>query len=90
MSKKKTRRPKKELSEKQMEKLMKESRIKGAKDALVISIAVMADELNLTDRQIGKVAKRFERYVNYTAEDAVKIKDVIAIIEKETGITFGK
>lgn len=89
MPKKKTRRPRKEYSDKQIERLKKESRMKGAKDALIVSVTAMADELKLDDEQIGKVATRLERYTRYLDEHTVRIKEVKKIIESQIGIRFG-
>lgn len=89
MSKNKTRRLRKEYSDKQIERLKKDSRMKGAKDALIVSVAAMADELKLDDEQIGKVATRLDRYTRYLDEHAVRIKEVKEIIENQTGIRFG-
>lgn len=89
MSKNKTRRPRKEYSNKQIERLKKDSRMEGAKDALIVSVTAMADELKLDDEQIGKVATRLDRYTTYLDEHAVRIKEVKEIIERQTGIRFG-
>lgn len=75
-------------SDKQIARIKRESRMRGAKDALIISIAVMADELALTDEQIGDVARRFDRYIKYQDDDIIRMKEITDIIEKETGITF--
>lgn len=89
MPKKKTRRPRKEYSEKQIERLKEQSAINASKDTLLLAVTVMADELKLDDEQIGKAAKRLDRYSGYLNEHKVRIKEVKEIIERQTGIRFG-
>ncbi len=86
--KKKTRRPKRELSEKQIRRLQEESGIRASKDTLLLAVAAMADELKLDDEQIGKVATRLGRYSKYLDDHTVRIKEVKEIIERQTGIKF--
>lgn len=87
---KQKRRPKVALSEKQIKKLKEEVTILASRKALILSAAAMADELDLNDEQIGKVAKRMERYAEHLEKHRLRINEVAEIIEKETGIKFAR
>lgn len=58
----KKHRPKIALSEKQIKRLKEQISMDASKRTLILSVAAMADELDLNDEQIGKVAKRMDRY----------------------------
>lgn len=87
---KKTRRPRKALSDKQVRRLKEEIAMDASRQTLVVSVAAMADELKLNDVQIGKVAKRMDRYAEHLEQHRIRINEVAEIIEKQTGITFGR
>lgn len=88
--KKKIRRPKIQLSEKQIKRLKEEIVAQTCGKTLILSVAAMADELNLTEEQIGNVAKRLDRYAGYLEDHTVRLNEVADIIEKKTGIKFGR
>ena len=50
----------------------------------------MADELDLNDEQIGKVAKRMDRYAEHLEKHRLRINEVAKIVENETGIKFAR
>lgn len=87
---KKTRRPRTALSDKQIRRLKEEIAMDASRQTLVVSVAAMADELKLDDEQIGKVAKRMDRYAEHLERHRIRINEVAEIIEKQTGITFGR
>ena len=87
---KNTRRPRKALSDKQIRRLKEEIAMDASRQTLVVSVAAMADELKLNDVQIGKVAKRMDRYAEHLEQHRIRINEVAEIIEKQTGITFGR
>lgn len=88
--KKKTRRPKIGLSEKQIKRLKEDVSAQACGRTLVLSVAAMADELGLSDEQIASVAKRLDRYAGYLEEHTVRLNEVADVIERKTGIKFGR
>lgn len=87
---KQKRRPKVALSEKQIKRLKEQISMDASKRTLILSVATMADELDLNDEQIGKVAKRMDRYAEHLKKHRLRINEVAEIIEKETGIKFAR
>lgn len=87
---KQKRRPKVELSEKQIKRLKEQISMDASKRTLILSVAAMVDELDLNDEQIGKVAKRMDRYAEHLEKHRLRINEVAEIIEKETGIKFAR
>ncbi|MCB6992414.1 hypothetical protein LI177_02805 [bacterium 210820-DFI.6.37] len=90
MKKKKTRRPKVELSEKQILKIKQGVAKEATEKACLLAVAVMADTLSLTEDEICKVASDISRWAEYVDKHIVKINDVADVIESKTGIKFGR
>lgn len=86
----KKHRPKIALSEKQIKRLKEQISMDASKRTLILSVAAMADELDLNDEQIGKVAKRMDRYAEHLEKYRLRINEVAEIIENETGIKFAR
>ena len=86
----KKHRPKIALSEKQIKRLKEQISMDESKRTLILSVAAMADELDLNDEQIGKVAKRMDRYAEHLEQHRLRINEVAEIIQKETGIKFAR
>lgn len=78
------------LSDKQIKRLQEKAATEASRNALILSVAVMADELNLTDEQIGNVAKEYLRYIEHIENNRLRVNEVIDIIGKQTGIKFNK
>lgn len=86
----KKHRPKIALSQKQIKRLKEKISMDASKRTLILPVAAMADELDLNDEQIGKVAKRMDRYAEHLEKHRLRINEVAEIIEKETGIKFAR
>ena len=78
------------LSEKQIKRLKEQISMDASKRTLILSVAAMADELDLNDEQIGEVAKRMDRYAEHLEKHRLRINEVAEIIENETGIKFAR
>ena len=86
----KTRRPRYEISEKQLRKIKHDVSKEAIEKTCLLSIAVMADRLNLSEDEICEVAEDISRWAQYLDDHILKIEEVAGIIEKKTGIKFAR
>lgn len=87
---KKVRRPRKELSEKQIMRLKRDIANEATHKAFLLTIAAMADTLNLDEEKICEVAKDVERWAQQLDRHILKINEISAVIERKTGVRFGR
>ena len=85
----KKRRPKIELSKKQIEKIKKEVCKDATARVMILAVASAADEFKLSEDQICNMAKRMGRYAEHLDEKRLKLKEMTDIIEKKTGLKLG-
>lgn len=86
----KTRRPRYEVSEKQLRKIKQEVSREAVEKTCLLSIAVMADRLNLSEDEICTIAEDISRWAQYLDDHVLKLEEVAAVIEKKTGIKFAR
>lgn len=87
---KKIRRPRKELSDKQIERLKRDIANEATQKAFLLTIAAMDDTLNLNENKICEVAEDVERWAEQLNRHILKINEIAAVIEQKTGIRFGR
>lgn len=87
---KKVRRPRKELSDKQIERLKRDIANEATHKAFLLTIAAMADTLNLNEDKICEVAEDVERWAEQLDRHILKVNEISAVIERKTGIRFGR
>ena len=87
---KKPRRPRYEISEKQLQKIKQQVSKEAVEKTCLLSIAVMADELNLSEDEICKIAKSISLWAQFLDDHVLKIEEVADIIEKKSGIKFAR
>lgn len=90
MKKKKTRRPKAQLSEKQIEKIKREITRDVVQKTCLLAVATMADTLSLSEDKVCEVASDIFRWAENIEEHVLQIQDIEDVIKKKTGIKFGR
>ena len=90
MAKKKIRRPRYEISEKQLKKIKYETANDATQKACLLCIAAMADTLNLNEDQICEVAEDITKWACFLDDHIVKIGEIADVIKKKTGSEFSK
>lgn len=73
---KQKRRPKKNYSDKEIERIKRTARASGVSDTVLLCIAVMADTLKLNEDQIIESAKDLETWAKHLEEHAIQLRDV--------------
>lgn len=86
----KTRRPRYEVSEKQLERIKRQVAKETIEKTCLLSIAVMADRLDLSEDEICVVASDITRWAQYLDDHVLKLEEVAEVIEKKTGIKFAR
>ena len=86
----KVRRPKYEISEKQLEKIKYEVSKEATSKACLLCVGAMADTLNLTEDQICEVAEDITRWAMNLEDHILKMNDVANIIKSKTGLEFSR
>ena len=74
------------LTESKIEKIKTEVTKSAVSKASLLMMMAARDELNLDDEQICAVMIRMDRYAVYVDDKIVKLKDIQAMIEKNTGL----
>lgn len=87
---KKIRRPRKELSEKQIERIKRKIADEAVHKAFLLTIAAMADTLNLDDNTICEVATDVGRWAEQMDSHILKMNEISDVIEQKTGLQFGR
>ena len=86
----KVRRPKYEISEKQLEKIKYEVSKEATQKACLLCVGAMADTLNLTEDQICEVAEDITRWAINLEDHIITLNNIADVIEKKTGIKFAR
>ena len=86
----KARRPRYEISEKELKRIKQQVSKEAIEKTCLLSIAAMAVSLNLSEDEICKIAEDISRWAQYLDDHILKIEEVAEIIESKTGITFAR
>jgi hypothetical protein len=86
----KIRRPKYEISEKQLDKIKYEVSKEATQKACLLCVGAMADTLKLNEDQICEVSEDITRWAMNLEEHILTLNNIADIIEKRTGIKFSR
>lgn len=82
---KKAKKPKQQLfNKKQMRDLCRQFVSKSC----IIMITAAADELNLGEDEICRIAERTQRYAEYEKDHLIKMDEISDMLKKKTGINW--
>lgn len=76
------------LTKRELEKIKKDEFARGVDFASRVTVAIMAENHNLTEDEIFEDMEDFARYGEYKRKGYIDTKDVDEIVERRRGIKF--
>lgn len=76
------------MTSKQVMELKRETTKEAVDKATLLVLLATADEIGLTEDQIGDIAVRIDRYAEHVDSKLVDLRKVKELIEKQTGLKF--
>ena len=77
-----------QFSKKEVEEIGREISRQATRTSFALMFLAINDTLKLPEEDAVKVLQRVERYAGYVDEKLIEAEEVLAILEKNTGLKF--